>query len=74
LITASAGVLLITQDASRRATRYAEMKSTLEALKPIVAAAPTREALARAATQVEDELLQELVEWASYVRHTEHLH
>ena len=74
LIAAAAGVLLITQEASRRFTRYEQMKSALEQLKPIVAAAPTWEALARAATQVEEELLQELVEWESYVHYTEHLH
>jgi hypothetical protein len=74
LIAAAAGVLLITQEASRRSTRYEQMKAALEQLRTTVAAAPTWEALARAATQVEEELLQELVEWESYVHYTEHLH
>jgi len=65
---------MVTQEASRRVTRYDQMKSAMERLKLIVEAAPTWEALARAATEVEEELLQELVEWESFVRNTEHLH
>jgi hypothetical protein len=72
--TTAAGFLMVTEEASRRVTRYDQMKSAMKRLKPIVEAAPTWEALARAATQVEEELLQELVEWESFVRNTEHLH
>ena len=72
--TSAAGFLMVTQEASRRVTRYDQMKSAMERLKLIVEAAPTWEALARAATEVEEELLQELVEWESFVRNTEHLH
>jgi hypothetical protein len=39
-----------------------------------VKACRTWNALANLATTVEDELLQELLEWQSFVRHTEHLH
>jgi hypothetical protein len=72
--TTAVGLLMVTEEASRRVTRYDQMKSAMEQLKPIVEAAPTWEALARAATHVEEELLQELVEWESFVRNTEHLH
>jgi len=72
--TTAAGFLMVTEEASRRVTRYDQMKSAMERLKPIVEAAPTWEALARAATHVEEELLQELAEWESFVRNTEHLH
>jgi hypothetical protein len=72
--SSAAGLLMITEEASRRVTRYDQMKAAIEQLKPVVEAAPTWESLARAATQVEEELLQELVEWESFVRNTEHLH
>lgn len=72
--TTALGFLMVTEEASRRVTRYGEMKSAMERLKIVVEAAPTWEALARAATQVEEELLQELVQWESFVQNTEHLH
>jgi hypothetical protein len=74
LATSAAGVLMVTQETSRRVERYEVMKETLERLKPLVEAAPTRESLARAVTKVEEELLQELVEWSAFLQHTEHLH
>ena len=70
----AASFLMVSEESSRRVSRYGQMKAALEHLRPIVATAPTWDALARAATEVEEELLQELVEWQSFVKHTEHLH
>jgi hypothetical protein len=70
LITTALGLTLITQEAARRAARYAEMKGTLVALQQRLLASNTWDALARIATEVEEELLQELVEWRSFVRFT----
>jgi hypothetical protein len=70
----AAGFLMVTEEASRRVERYKQVQEAIERLKPMVAAAPTWDALARAATLLEEEILQELVEWQSFVRFTEHLH
>ena len=68
------GILLITDESSRRSERYQEMIEAIQNLRPMVAEARSWEALGRAASAVEDELMEEVLEWQSFVRHTEHLH
>lgn len=74
LAATAGGVLLITDESSRRSVRYAEMVQALNHLLPRLQATRTWDSLARIASRVEEELLQEILEWRSFVRHTEHLH
>jgi hypothetical protein len=74
LVASACGVLLVTDDASRREIRYAEMTRTLRVLLARLEASRTWESLARVATSIEAELLQEVVEWRTFARHTEHVH
>jgi hypothetical protein len=68
------GVLLISDESSRRNERYAEVASALQTLLPRVEAASTWDSLNRVATEVEEQLLRELLEWRSFVRNTESIH
>jgi hypothetical protein len=74
LLTTALGIMAVADESSRRARRYPEMIKALERFKPRVVASRTWDSLARIATEVEEELLQEVLEWRSFVRHTEHLH
>jgi hypothetical protein len=62
--------LLITQDYSRRAVRYGEMASMLEDAAKRLKMVRTWNSLARIATETEEELLQEIVEWHSFRQFT----
>lgn len=66
LASAAIFSLLITQDYSRRAVRYDEMASRLEAAARRLKMARTWSNLARIATETEEVLLQEVVEWHSF--------
>jgi hypothetical protein len=70
LMATAMGVTLITQEAVRRSIRYDEMLHELRRLRHQLNAVRTWDALARVATEIEEELLQELVEWRSFVRFT----
>ncbi|HEY1662520.1 MAG TPA: hypothetical protein VGI03_08890 [Verrucomicrobiae bacterium] len=59
-------LLIVTQDYSRRAVRYAEMVSMLQDAKKRLEAVKTWNGLARIATETEAQLLQEVVEWHSF--------
>jgi hypothetical protein len=59
-------LLIVTQDYSRRAVRYAEMASILKDAKKRLEEVKTWNSLARIATETEEELLQEVVEWHSF--------
>ena len=50
------------------------MVDQLNLARVAVAAAPTWGALARAVTELEELLLQELIEWHAFVENTEHVH
>ncbi|HXE42345.1 MAG TPA: hypothetical protein VN516_04905, partial [Candidatus Baltobacteraceae bacterium] len=58
--------LLITQDYSRRAVRYAEMALMLEDAMKRLKLVRTWNSLARIAAETEEALLQEVVEWHSF--------
>jgi hypothetical protein len=73
LMTTALGLTLISQEAERRSMRYAEMKQTMQRLNRQLLASNTWDALARVATEVEEELFQELVEWQSFIRFTRDL-
>ena len=70
LLSTSLGVLMITLEVSRRVARYTEMLAELYALQRRLMASNTWGAIARVASEVEEELLQEVVEWRSFVRFT----
>ena len=72
--TTALGILVITDESSRRVIRYKEMITALEYFEIRIKACRTWDSLACLATNVEEELLQEILEWQSFVRHTEHLH
>ena len=59
-------LLIVTQDYSRRASRYAEMVSMLKDAKIRLEEVKTWNSLARIATETEEKLLQEIVEWHSF--------
>jgi hypothetical protein len=73
---ASAGIFSVisTHDYSRRAIRYGEMASLLENAAKRLKMVRTWNSLARVATEVEEELLQEIVEWHSFRRFVGGLH
>jgi hypothetical protein len=73
LAASALGVLLITDESARRNDRYAQMVAVLQTALPRLQAARTWASLNRVATVVEEELLQELLEWRAFVRHTEHV-
>lgn len=58
--------LLVTQDYSRRAVRYAEMAAALAGTARQLKLARTWNSLARIASETEAALLQEIVEWHSF--------
>jgi hypothetical protein len=66
LASAAIFSLMITQDYSRRAVRYGEMASMLEDAAKRLKTVRTWNSLARIATETEEELLQEVVEWHSF--------
>ena len=66
LASAAIFSLLITQDYSRRAARYGEMASMLEAAARRLKMVRTWNSLARITTETEEALLQEVVEWYSF--------
>jgi hypothetical protein len=68
------GVLLISDESSRRNQRYAEALTSLRAFLPRLRAAPTWDALYRVVSEVEEHLLLELIEWRAFVRHVEEIH
>jgi hypothetical protein len=68
IVSTSAFLLIVTQDYSRRAVRYAEMVDTLENMKRRLLQAKTWNSLARIGAQTEEQLLQEIVEWHSFRR------
>ncbi len=74
LAVTAANVLMINQEASRRSRVYGRMGQDLARARTAVAAAPTWDALERAVTDAEELLLQELIEWQSFVENTEHVH
>lgn len=59
-------LLIVTQDYSRRATRYAEMVLMLKDAKIRLESVKTWNGLARLATETEEQLIQEIVEWHSF--------
>jgi hypothetical protein len=71
LATTSIGLMLLTDESSRRMLRYREMIDTLQYFQPRIRSCRTWVALAHLATQLEAALLQEILEWQSFVRHTE---
>ena len=74
LVATACGVLLITDESARRYMSYGEMTALLNHLLLRVNGTRSWESLGRIAGGVEDVLLQEILEWRSFVRHTEHLH
>ncbi|HXR05654.1 MAG TPA: hypothetical protein VN836_13195 [Verrucomicrobiae bacterium] len=66
LASAAIFSLMITQDYSRRAVRYGEMASMLEDAARRLKMVRTWNSLARIATETEEALLQEVVEWHSF--------
>ncbi len=74
LVATATNVLMISQESSRRARTYPRVIDELTRARAAVAAAPTWDALERAVTDAEELLLQELIEWQSFVEDTEHVH
>ncbi|MGD0745220.1 MAG: hypothetical protein ABSA45_08700 [Verrucomicrobiota bacterium] len=66
LASAALFSLMVTQDYSRRAVRYAEMASMLAGAAKRLKLVRTWNSLARVAAETEEELLQEIVEWHSF--------
>ena len=66
LASAAIFSLMITQDYSRRAVRYGEMAAMLEDAARRLKMVRTWNGLARIATETEEKLLQEVVEWHSF--------
>jgi len=66
LASAAIFSLMITQDYSRRAVRYGEMAAMLEDAARRLKMVRTWNSLARIATETEEKLLQEVVEWHSF--------
>ena len=68
LVSAALGSIMLTQEYSRRAVRYGEMVAALQVLQRQLRAVRTWDGLARVAERVEQELLQEVLEWSSFTR------
>ena len=68
LVSAALLSLVLTQEHSRRASRYREMVGLLEDAARRLAAARTWTGLARVATETEEALLNEAVEWQAFRR------
>jgi hypothetical protein len=68
LFSAAFFSLIVTREYSRRAERYREMVELLDEAARRLALVRTWNGLARIAAQVEEELVQEIVEWHSYTR------
>ena len=68
LASAAMFSLMVTQDYSRRAVRFAEIASMLEAAGKRLKMARTWNSLGRIAMETEEALLQEVVEWHSFRR------
>ena len=67
------GVLLITDESARRHERYAQMITALQGWLPRLQECRTWDSLGRLSTMVEDQLLQEVVEWRSFAKYTENV-
>jgi hypothetical protein len=74
LAATACGLLLVTEESTRRSVRYGEMVESLTVLQVHLDASPTWQSLARVAAGIEETLMQEVLEWRAFVRHTEHLH
>ena len=68
LVSAALLSLVLTQEHSRRASRYREMVGLLEDAARRLAATRTWTGLARVATETEEALLNEAVEWQAFRR------
>jgi hypothetical protein len=68
LVSAALFSLILTQEYSRRASRYREMVSTLEEAAQQLKAVRTWNGLTRIATDTEEQLLNEAAEWHSFRR------
>ena len=68
LVSAALLSLVLTQEHSRRASRYREMVGLLEDAARRLSAARTWTGLARVATETEEALLNEAVEWQAFRR------
>ena len=68
LVSTACFLLIVTQDHSRRAVRYDELATQLEAVRIQLGEVRTWSALTRIATETEEKLLQEVVEWHSFRR------
>jgi len=68
LVSAALFSLILTQEYSRRASRYREMVSTLEEAAQRLKAVRTWNGLTRIATDAEEQLLNEAAEWHSFRR------
>ena len=66
LASAALFSLMVTQDYSRRAVRYAEMAAMLKNAAQRLEMVQTWNSLARIAAETEETLLQEIVEWHSF--------
>lgn len=64
--------LILTQEHSRRASRYGEMASMLQEAAGQLKAVRTWNGLTRIATDTEEQLLNEAAEWHSFRRFTSH--
>jgi hypothetical protein len=74
LLGAACFSLMITQDYSRRAMRYDEMVLMLEEVAKRLALVKTWNSLMRVATETEEQLLQEVVEWHTFRQFAGELH
>ncbi len=74
LVSAALLSLVLTQEHSRRASRYGEMVGLLEDAARRLVAARTWTGLARVATETEEALLNEAVEWQAFRRFASETH
>ena len=66
LVSTALFTLLVTQDYSRRTVRYGDMATMMEKAAKQLKMVRTWNGLARVATETEEELLQEVIEWHSF--------
>jgi len=74
LVSAALFSLILTQEHSRRANRYQEMVVRLEAAALELKAVRTWNGLVRVATETEEQLLNEAIEWHSFRRFASEAH